>query len=229
MTRPKSKAPAPAPAGSSSSTGQGYCHSCGRLLPREDKNDPTPRKYCSATCRSHSKSTYLRDIRTELIRTFHHLLESNSTSHFNVRKTGKGNQVGRIILCSEAEKAVFAPQTKDKAKDEVEDGGHGFEDSSCPGSADTSKEHEENKDEVNDNDSNDGLTSDRPSKTFMATSSNISPSEQREEARRAARRLVAFGFSSQGIPTENRAVEAVQNGKVVETSFAKGEWGIRWK
>jgi hypothetical protein len=49
----------------------------------------------------------------------------------------------------------------------------------------------------------------------------------REEARRAARRLVNFGFRSQGIE-EDRGVEAVQDGQVVETSFAKGEWGIRW-
>ena len=51
--------------------------------------------------------------------------------------------------------------------------------------------------------------------------------DAREEARRAARRLVNFGFRSQGVE-EDREVEAVQDGKVVETSFAKGEWGIRW-
>lgn len=49
----------------------------------------------------------------------------------------------------------------------------------------------------------------------------------REEARRAARRLVNFGWKSQGVE-EERGVEAVQDGKVVESSFAKGEWGIRW-
>jgi hypothetical protein len=51
--------------------------------------------------------------------------------------------------------------------------------------------------------------------------------DAREEARRAARRLVAFGWPTP--LTETRPVEPVQNGKVVETSFAKGEWGIRWK
>jgi hypothetical protein len=51
--------------------------------------------------------------------------------------------------------------------------------------------------------------------------------DAREEARRAARRLVNFGFRSQGVE-EDREVEAVQDGKVVETSFAKGEWGVRW-
>lgn len=51
--------------------------------------------------------------------------------------------------------------------------------------------------------------------------------DAREEARRAARRLVNFGWKSQGVE-EDRGVEAVQDGKVVESSFAKGEWGIRW-
>jgi hypothetical protein len=56
---------------------------------------------------------------------------------------------------------------------------------------------------------------------------NIPPAEQREEARRAGRRLVQFGFRSQGVD-EDRPVEAVQDNKVVEASFAKGEWAIRW-
>lgn len=50
----------------------------------------------------------------------------------------------------------------------------------------------------------------------------------REMVRQAARRLVAFGArGAEGGQT--RAVEAVQGGRVVESSFAKGEWGIRWK
>lgn len=51
--------------------------------------------------------------------------------------------------------------------------------------------------------------------------------DRREETRRSARRLVNFGWESQGVH-ENRSVEAVQSGKVVEGSFAKGEWGLRW-
>lgn len=51
--------------------------------------------------------------------------------------------------------------------------------------------------------------------------------ERREEARRAARRLINFGFESQGVE-EAREVQGMQGGKVVEGSFAKGEWGVRW-
>ncbi|KAK6906102.1 hypothetical protein L486_06331 [Kwoniella mangroviensis CBS 10435] len=166
MTRPKTKQ---SPPPTTSSSPEGYCQSCGRLLPRENKTDPTPRKYCSSTCRSHGKSPYLKGIRTALIEGYHRSLDDRPT--------------GQVILCSEVEKNTFDP-TSNKDKDEKVDNNQ---------------------------------------------TSSLSPTEQREESRRAARRIVAFGFPSQGIAEEGREVEAIQNGKSVETSFAKGEWGIRWK
>jgi hypothetical protein len=58
--------------------------------------------------------------------------------------------------------------------------------------------------------------------------------EEREQVRRAARRGVVFGFlvgkdGDGGQGGERRKCEAVMRGKVVEPSFAKGEWGIRWR
>jgi hypothetical protein len=56
--------------------------------------------------------------------------------------------------------------------------------------------------------------------------------DQRELVRCAARRGVAFGFviKDRGEKSEEkRLCEAVMQGKVVESSFAKGEWGIRWR
>ena len=72
--------------------------------------------------------------------------------------------------------------------------------------------------------------------------------ERREKVRRAARRGCVFGFdlnnngrssSRGGIASElkkdkfgggsRRKCEALQNGRVVEPSFAKGEWGVRWR
>ncbi|KAJ4350517.1 uncharacterized protein N0V89_009138 [Didymosphaeria variabile] len=50
--------------------------------------------------------------------------------------------------------------------------------------------------------------------------------EEKEMVKRAARRGVAFGFGS---GEEKRKCEAVMKGVVVESSFAKGEWGIRWR
>jgi hypothetical protein len=68
---------------------------------------------------------------------------------------------------------------------------------------------------------------------------------EREMVRSAARRGVVFGFrrnveseaeeqaSRSSKPSQQtdvrRLCEAVMNGKVVEPSFAKGNWGIRWR
>lgn len=52
--------------------------------------------------------------------------------------------------------------------------------------------------------------------------------DEREMVRKAARRGCAFGFT---VPdeAEKRKCEAVMKGVVVEASFAKGEWGVRWR
>ncbi|KUI58191.1 hypothetical protein VP1G_05427 [Cytospora mali] len=52
---------------------------------------------------------------------------------------------------------------------------------------------------------------------------------QREMVRCAARRGVVFGFVLVGEGEERRKCEAVMSGKVVEPSFAKGDWAIRWR
>ncbi|KAF2244215.1 hypothetical protein BU26DRAFT_509151 [Trematosphaeria pertusa] len=52
--------------------------------------------------------------------------------------------------------------------------------------------------------------------------------EEKERVRRAARRWCAFGLQIDGEGAE-RKCEAVMKGVVVEASFAKGEWGIRWR
>ncbi|KAK3937802.1 hypothetical protein QBC46DRAFT_442663 [Diplogelasinospora grovesii] len=63
---------------------------------------------------------------------------------------------------------------------------------------------------------------------------------EREMVRGAARRGVIFGFllpgghadkgdGIQGKGENRRKCEAVMQGKVVEPSFAKGDWGVRWR
>lgn len=57
---------------------------------------------------------------------------------------------------------------------------------------------------------------------------------QREMVRCAARRGVAFGFllkkgENQDVSKERRKCEAVMQDRVVEPSFAKGDWSIRWR
>jgi hypothetical protein len=58
--------------------------------------------------------------------------------------------------------------------------------------------------------------------------------DEREMVRKAARRGCAFGFlvgGEEGVRGEGgrRKCEAVMKGAVVEASFAKGEWGVRWR
>lgn len=64
--------------------------------------------------------------------------------------------------------------------------------------------------------------------------------EEREMVRCAARRGIAFGFLVERENDDGRAVEgvwagdrrlceAVMLGKVVESSFAKGDWSVRWR
>jgi hypothetical protein len=53
--------------------------------------------------------------------------------------------------------------------------------------------------------------------------------DEREMVKRAARRCVAFGVAGGEEDGERRKCEAVMKGVVVEASFAKGEWGIRWR
>lgn len=51
---------------------------------------------------------------------------------------------------------------------------------------------------------------------------------EREMVRCAARRGVVFGFLLDG-GEERRKCEAVMQGNVVEPSFAKGDWAVRWR
>lgn len=51
--------------------------------------------------------------------------------------------------------------------------------------------------------------------------------EERERVRRAGRRLVAFKDRENVVSRIGARLECVQDGRVVEGSFAKGDWGVR--
>ncbi|KAI8618256.1 hypothetical protein BC830DRAFT_1109784 [Chytriomyces sp. MP71] len=55
--------------------------------------------------------------------------------------------------------------------------------------------------------------------------------QDRERVKCAARRLVVHGFRQDDATMygELRYCEAITNGRVVEPSFAKGDWGVRWR
>lgn len=50
---------------------------------------------------------------------------------------------------------------------------------------------------------------------------------ERERVRRAGRRIVVFPHKLDETPLKGKLLECVQNGKPVEGSFAKGDWGVR--
>ena len=56
----------------------------------------------------------------------------------------------------------------------------------------------------------------------------IRKAKEREMVRQAGRRGVAFGFEVEGARAR-RKVDCVRGGRVVESSFAKGEWGVKWR
>lgn len=152
----------------------------------------------------------------------------------DVEGEGKEDRVSgrsrRIILCSSVEAHVFR------------DGRHGAAPPSQLPSNSSPSEHSDS-----DSDSSDGgvpLPLPTPiTLTTNTTPPNLTPQQlgrlraaNREKVRQAARRGVAFGFLVQGQgqgegegEERRKRVEAVQGGRVVEASFAKGEWGVRWR
>ena len=138
------------------------------------------------------------------------------------------------MKCEEVERAVFT--TTRRGTEEVDDSRAPF-DANSAGEEGQSSEGDEAEDE-------DGgvrlpCNMDPPTATATVKPPSVeraqkTPREwgmqkakEREMVRRAARRGVAFGFET--AEGKRRRVEAVQWGRVVESSFAKGEWGVRWR
>lgn len=147
---------------------------------------------------------------------------------------------GTIVGCEEVESEVFGRERDGEGESGSEDSGVG-----C------------GADEEDDDDDDEGggvrlsSTNNSPSKATTITptkqstkhlipqAQGLQRARQREQVRQAARRGAAFGFplprrnvggQEQEEEKEKRMrVEAVQNGRVIEASFAKGEWGVRLK
>ena len=136
----------------------------------------------------------------------------------------------RIVTCDEVERAVFPPFKVDFSRN--------------------SQSNSEDQDFASDSDSDDDksggviLPGADDHGASVHDSSDLNPmmrgmqrARHREMVRQAARRGAAFGFVMNGIYgelekgniAENRKkVVAVQNGRPVEPSFAKGNWGVKW-
>ena len=135
------------------------------------------------------------------------------------------------MTCSEVEQAVFGERAtqndEDPWKREASDG---------PNHAHPPIDDGDSSDE---NDGGVPVSSSPPpppaeASTKMPTDARLRGMQRarnREMVRQAGRRGTTLGFLSRSEAREEgpKRVEVVQNGKLVEASFAKGEWGVRWK
>ena len=184
----------------------------------------TPQKYCSDRCRREKPRPALSP-ESDIERAFVRLLEDGRES--------------RVVKCEEVERMVFGKTRTEGgvcSKDE--------ELSSAGGPGDDGQSDGEEEAEEDDGGVRLPLEMEPPVATATTTSKKpisenrlqksgrergMQKAKEREMVRRAARRGVAFGFLEETEERKRRKVEAVQGGRVVESSFAKGEWGVRWK
>ena len=159
-------------------------------------------------------------------------------------QTSYGTRSGnKVVLCGDVEAQVFAHTGSDAT-----------EASSFDNQDPEGLENDDNASST-DEESDGGVAVHFEGATVPKTRSSVELTPQqlgrlraanREKVRQAARRGVAFGFAVDGAHPESsgkgdstrdgndagprrQKVEAVQGGKVVESSFAKGEWGVRWR
>lgn len=226
--RPSRNAAAPPP-----TIGGLYCHTCGRIItPRKSHakslNTSTPPKYCSDRCRREKPPANQQGVEGEIERVFVELL-------------GSGGR--RVVDCVEVERKIFGGLAQ--AQDvEIEQDGELQSGEALSGQ--TSDEDDSGGVPLTGY-SLPGVSSEKQ----IGVLDSLTPQQlgrqraaNREKVRQAARRGAVFGFLTasteastqsqgrkdrEGDEIRRRRVEAIQSGRVVEASFAKGPWGVRWK
>ena len=158
----------------------------------------------------------------------------------------------RVVRCDEVEARVFGHPARASSVHPSK----GSRDSGGEGESDTAFSDQTSDDDDEDGGVSLGeyMAPTAPSKTQLVVPENLTPQQlgrhraaNREKVRQAARRGTIFGFLAHALePTDaslispqtkdsnsdgprRRKVEAVQGGRIVEASFAKGPWGVRWK
>ena len=230
--RPSRNAAAPPP-----SIGGLYCHTCGRIItPRKSHakslNSSTPPKYCSDRCRREKPPANQQGVEGEIERVF-------------VEMLGWGGR--RVVDCVEVERKVFGALAKGGELDSREHDARETEKASSSGQTSDDDDDDDDGGVPLDGFSLPGASSEWQREVL----DNLTPQQlgrqraaNREKVRQAARRGAIFGFLTgstealtqsqsrkghEGGGIGRRRVEAIQSGRVVEASFAKGPWGVRWK
>ncbi|KAG8163381.1 hypothetical protein KVR01_006678 [Diaporthe batatas] len=273
-----------------------YCHSCGRVInsrrkgqpsTKEDADNKTPVKYCSASCRGRKPGKVDREIEDVLLRFLQgeeklSSLGEGCKQQAQKSKKGSGGKRAKgdqrfLVSCDEVERFVFGPGNGgDGTAKSGSENNHGSEGNgeSVVGAGLTSglissqaREMPDTLGAVTDPLENGAphVDGDLLARMSVRSGTRIRPPQstsevngsvggekgraeridetdemlekrkrgqkkarQREMVRCAARRAVVFGLVL-GEGGDTRKCEAVMNGQVVEPSFAKGPWSIRWR
>ncbi|KAI4130956.1 MAG: hypothetical protein LQ338_001467 [Usnochroma carphineum] len=202
--------------------------------PHHPYSPPQTQKYCSDRCRRSKPSA----LESRIENTFVRLLKGKS-----------------VVGCEEVEREIFFSGDGGGGGDEGRNE-NGSGSSRRRDEIGVDPEEEDGYSSANDDGEADGgvplLLNDNaipaPQEKRSRTNCDVTDAgrcgmqraRHRELVRQAGRRGVAFGFFVGGEREGNggnagegkekwRRVEAVQGGRVVESSFAKGEWGVRWR
>lgn len=223
-----------------------YCSSCGRIISdrkshhksnskSSNNTDQSAQvnvvKYCSDGCRKRR----VNPLDKRIDRTILALLQGQVGSgieKIDVKSRTKKGDHRNLIATDEIEDVVFDRNKEPANGSKVE----------APGEDQPGSEAEFDPYEVQDEAAMDSQGN-RPNPTGPGSAEKRQEgqkrADEREAVRRAARRAVVFGFvvdekdiSSKGQSsdeTPRRKCEAVMSGQVVEPSYAKGNWYIRWR
>ena len=204
-----------------------YCTACGRVIgTRRSHKQNEVIKYCSDGCRKRR----LGPVDKKIDRTILSLLLGEKESGIDQIDTKCRVRKGdhrTVIFCGEIERIAFDRPQPPSKKDEDPEGVSDFEEGG-----------DEDLDPAE-------LQGKRPNPGGPGSKEKQQEgqkrAEEREMVRRAARRAVVFGFPVEKAydgpaahpksenSEEKRKCEALMSGQVVEPSFAKGDWAIRWR
>lgn len=202
-----------------------YCQACGRIISdrKSHKKENAVIKYCSDGCRKRRIGPADKKIDKTILALLMNQKDSG-IEKIDVKSRMKKGDHRNLIFCDEIEAIVFERTS---------------EESTEPGAASEDKPDPYVVNNPDDMDSQ----GNRPNPTGPGSAEKRNEgqkrADERETVRRAARRAVVFGYPADdlGPPVESRLpearprrkCEAVMNGQVVEPSFAKGNWAIRWR
>ncbi|KAK5021300.1 hypothetical protein LTS07_011139 [Exophiala sideris] len=279
-SRPGKRSAVPPPFYLTQGENAAYCQSCGRVMNsrKVQKDQNKVIKYCSDGCRHHRPGPLDRKVERRIVALLNDEPESGIEKTAAKSKLVKGDRRA-VVTMDEIEEIMFgskADETKAEDTDSVGSAAAGLSDTSDVESTIANPNHQasapDNAGEPKSRDTSPGLAVSDTNDSLDDETGHVGPPlseseklkrmqegnrrvEHREMVRKAARRLIVFGFlqkapqgrdkgpkrsekrsNKAGKPVVDestgphlRKCEALMNGSVVEPSYAKGNWAIRWR